>query len=419
MSAAPADPAAADADRFGREALGPVLAEFCLRLWLTERFLPDAEDATLLFCARGGLRLKLLYERFLARTGLPARVPAAALMVSRLVAARTALEPPGEGVLSELGREFSGRPMSEVAAALAQRQDLALPAAWDAPFAAGRFAALLAADEPAAAALRGAIAEQDARFRRHVDACTGGRRHGLLVDTGLYGSTVRLLQDGIPAMRWSGLQFARSNYKRLPTPHFARTLGLSVESDSYRPWETCTAALRFWHLIEAALEPDLPSVRLFADADGDGPPRANLEVAGWEARIEPEGPGLFAGALAHVETLRPDDLHRVPAEAARGWRAFKRAVVWPDARMVAALELADRSRDFGRLEKVAQFAAPGGTLAQIRDSLWREGALMRRFPRAGRAGLVLIELAHAARTLRLQASALRRRAARPALQGAP
>jgi len=418
VRAAHPDSALADADRFGREALGPVFAEFCLRLWLTERFLPDAEDATLLFCARGGLRLKVLYERFLARTGLPGRVPRAALMVSRLVAARAALQPPSEGVLSELGREFAGRPMTEVAAALAQRGDLDLPAAWDAPFAGDRFAALLTADEPAAAALRAAVAEQDVRFRRHLDACTGGRRHGLLVDTGLYGSTVRLLQDGIPAMGWSGLQFARSNYKRLPTPHFARTLGLSVESDSYRPWEVSTAALRFWHLIEAALEPDLPSVRVFADSVGDAPPRANLEVAGWEARIGPAGPGLFAGALAHIETLRPDDLPRIPAEAARGWRAFKRAVVWPDARMVAALELADRSRDFGRLDTVAQFSEPGGTLARIRDSLWREGALVRCFPRAGRAGLVLLEIAHAARTLRLQLSAVRR-TARPARQGAP
>lgn len=413
MSAETAGPATADAETFGREALGPILAEFCQRLWLSERFLPDAEDATLLFCARGGLRLMRVYERFLARTGLPARIPAAPLMVSRLVAARAALDPPGAGVLAELGREFSGRPMAEVAAALAQRDDLPLPAAWQAPFAAERFAALIAADAPGAAALRAAVAEQHARFRRHLEACTGGRRHGLLVDTGLYGSTVRLLREGMPERRWSGLQFARSNYKRLPTPHFDCTLGLSVESDGYRAWDARTAALRFWQLIEAALEPDLPSVRLFSE-DG-AVPRANLQVAGWEARIGPEEPGLFSGALAHIESLGRQDVHRIPAEAARGWRVFKRAVVWPDARMVAALELADRSRDFGRLDTVAQFAGPGGALAQIRDSLWREGALVRRFPRAGRAGLALIELTHAARALRRPAEALRRRLAPPAL----
>ncbi|PMZ82166.1 hypothetical protein, partial [Pseudomonas sp. FW215-T2] len=91
-------------------------------LWLVERFL--APDRTvLLFCARGGLRLQLVYARFLRQTGLPQNLPHASLMVSRLVAARTAFDPPSPGVLSELGREFSGRSMSEIAAALAQRDD--------------------------------------------------------------------------------------------------------------------------------------------------------------------------------------------------------------------------------------------------------------------------------------------------------
>ncbi|WCS24351.1 glycosyltransferase [Methylobacterium sp. NMS14P] len=411
------DSARDDAVVFGQRVLGPILAEFCLRLWLVERFLaPDR--SVLLFCARGGLRLQLVYERFLSRTGLPPNLPHAALMVSRLVAARTAFDPPSPGVLSELGREFSGRSMAEIAAALAQRDDLALPASWDAPFEEATFTALLAGNEPGVARLRAAVVQQDARFRAHLDACAGPARHCVLVDTGLYGSTVRMLQEGIPERTWSGLQFARCNYKRLATPHFRRTLGLSVESDWYKPWDARTSVLRFWHLIEACLEPDLPSVRTFSQPDPGSPPRANLQEEGWEARVAPARPDLFTGVLAHIERLRFEHVVTIPDDAARAWTDLKAAIIWPDDRAVATLSLGSRSRDFGRIELSAQYAAPRPSrpVQQIRDSLWREGALLRCFPRIGRFLLPVIEAVYAGRALHREALSRRQRKHEPALE---
>ncbi|SDA28253.1 hypothetical protein SAMN02799622_04248 [Methylobacterium sp. UNC378MF] len=405
-----ADAARGDAVAFGQRVLGPILAEFCLRLWLFERFLtPD--DSVLLFCARGGLRLKLVYERFLRQTQLPQQLPHAALMVSRLVAARTAFDPPSPGVLSELGREFSGRSMAEVAAALAQRDDLDLPASWNASFRDSSFATLLASSEPGVARLRAAVAEQDGRFREHLAASAGAARHCVLIDTGLYGSTVRMLQEGIQERTWSGLQFARCNYKRLATPHFKRTLGLSIESDWYKPWDARTSVLRFWHLIEACLEPDLPSVRTFSQATAGLPPRANLQEDGWEARIAPAQPGLFTGVLAHIDGLRSESVHSIPEEAERAWQALKAAVIWPDDRAVEILSLGGRSRDFGRVELSAQYAdaRPSRPVKRIRDSLWREGALLRSFPRVGRLLLPLIELVYTGRALHMEASTRLRR----------
>lgn len=405
----------ADARRFGQEALGPILAEFCMRLWLQQRFLADPQDATLLFCARGGLRLRLVYERFLERTGLPPILACESLMVSRLVAARAAAVKPGAGLLSELGREFEGRPMSEVAEALAQRGDLPLAAEWQAPFRPERFVQLLSAADAGATALRAEIAAQDTLFREHLAGLMQGRSGAILCDTGLYGSTVRLLREAMPEKRWLCLQFARSNYKRLATPHFDCTRGLSVESDHYKPWRIETSALRFWQLIEAALEPPLPSVTNFTRPAPGAPPRSDLEIEGWQALLAPEQDGLFAGVLAYLDTLD----HTAPAligpRARRGWRRFRRAVIWPDAAAVMALSLEDRSRDFGRTERVAQFAAAPGserTYARIRSSLWREGATRRFFPRLGRLGLVAIELTYAARAIGAALSGRRRRRAR-------
>ena len=193
-----------------------------------------------LFCARGGLRLKLVFERFLARSGLHTEIASENLMVSRLVAARAAVAKPGDALLSELGREFEDRPMSDVAAALAQRSDLDLGGEWHERFQPDRFVTLLTGQSAGAAAFRDEIAQQNDRFRAHLAARTQGRPDIILCDTGLFGSTVRLLREGMPDRRWYCLQFARSNYKRLATPHFDCTRGLCVESDFYRPWQVET-----------------------------------------------------------------------------------------------------------------------------------------------------------------------------------
>jgi hypothetical protein len=107
--------------------------------------------------------------------------------------------------------------------------------------------------------------------------------------------------------------------------------------------------------------------------------------------------------LAYIETLDAASLARITDDAALGWRRFRRAIVWPGRDDLATLSVADRSCDFGRVDTVTQFASGDGApgrAGRIRDSLWREGAVMRLFPRAGRAGLLAIELAHTGRAVR-------------------
>ncbi|MBX9932023.1 MAG: glycosyltransferase [Methylobacterium sp.] len=396
---------AQNAYAFGYVALGAILAEFASRLWQFQRFLPDPGQATLLFCARGGLRLQLVYERFLVRTALASSVQSDNLMISRLVAARLCALAPTPGLLDELGREFRDRPMSDVAAALTQRDDLELPAVWYDLFEPQRFTRLMAETE----IVRAAVAAQNALFRSHLESRTQGRPTVILCDTGLYGSTVRLMREAMPERRWLCVQFARSNYKGYAAPHFDCTVGLSVERDVYAPWDRRTAALRFWHLIESVLEPELPSVKSFTALPAGSPPRANLEIAGWRQHIEPSERGLFSGALAYVDGLDRAALPRIAADAEEAWSHLKRAVTWPNQGDVALLALQDRSRDFGRADHVAQFAgqAGRGRLPRIRDSLWREGAIVQAFPRVGRLGLALVEAAHTVRAIRAEISPAR------------
>lgn len=381
------------AESIGHDVLGPIFAEFAQRLWLFQFSLPDRDDSCLLFCARGGLRLRLIYERFLASTGLQAPLPHGDIMISRLVAARTSIATPGPALVEELNREFEGQTMREVAVALTQDPMTDLGAAWDRPFDPETFVALLREEAAGVTQLHAITARLNAAFRRHIDAVSDGKSRIILADTGLYGSTLRLLRAGIPEKQWISTQFARSNYKGFATPHFDGTVGISVEHDGYLAWNARTTVLRFWQLIESALEPDLDSVRTFDDAPV---PVSNLQVAGWQDRIASNVPGLFSGILSYLDGLSPHDLPQVGLRAEAAWRQLRRLVIWPRPQDVSLLSLSPRSRDFGRTEAVHQF--PGTN--PIRSSLWREGAVIQQYPRLGRGVLMVLEAYHTVRTLR-------------------
>ena len=81
----------ADKASFGEKVLGPIFADFALRLWIFLSSIADAGDTAVLFCARGGFRLKLIYERFLTANHLTSPLATHSLMVSRIVAVRAAL----------------------------------------------------------------------------------------------------------------------------------------------------------------------------------------------------------------------------------------------------------------------------------------------------------------------------------------
>lgn len=370
------------AEAFGRAVLGPVFGEFAVRLHLLLLGLEQPADTKLLFCARGGLRLRLIYDAYLQAAGLEAPVGYGDLMISRLIAARTALEQGADEAYEELDREFRGDRLGRVVRALTQREDIPIddPDAAFTPLALGE---LFLGTSDAARAVREEVAEQNRLFDQHLGACAGSAQRILLCDSGLYGSTVRLLRLGRPDYDWTCALFARSNYKGFSESHFGVTVGLCVESNGFDPTERRTAVLRYWQLIESCLEPDLPSVvRFVRGADGEA--RANLVTPGWERKLEGQPGELFAGVMAYLRSLPHDRAgEQIYADAPAAWRRLYDAIVWPGPREREVLSIGRRSRDFGRTETVAAVTAPKGMRAGLDDikrSLWREGAVAEHFP---------------------------------------
>ena len=365
---------------FGHEVLGPITGEFCMRLWSLGSLLEQPHDAAMLFCARGGLRMMLAYERFLAASGLPMPTKIVPFMVSRVTAIRPVLMRMVEhgrmpsSAASTLSYEFSDRSLRDVVCAMSGC-DVGETGMGADKFTPEGFTRLMMAAEGREAF--NVIAEQSVLLRRHLDLSLSGRQHAILVDTGLFGTTMQLMCDGIHDLRFSCALIARANYRGRShaTPHHGKTFGLSIEADSYSPLQRRSAILRYWHLIESTFEPNLPSVRTFTDENGI--PVSNMEIPGWRNSIQPTATSVFSGVMAYLDGLSQNDPSRVVRDARIAWKKFYQAVVWPTADDGFTLDVGIRGNDFG----VDATSAPRpwkGPLNALRGhALWREGEIAR------------------------------------------
>ncbi|GJD87734.1 hypothetical protein BHAOGJBA_1239 [Methylobacterium hispanicum] len=375
----------------GRTVLGPVIARFVRNLRLQAAAAGTSDEVALLFCARGGLRLRLAYEAGVQALGIGSGGHVADLMVSRLMAAKATLRrtPYATEVLL---RECAGRSLAEAAELLLppDRIDLARGGVLErTPLDRSGLRLLLEGEGALASAIRIEVASQAGAFAAHLSECAAGRRHLLLVDTGLYGGTMRLLEEGFPDAEWSCSMIGRSNHSGADAPHFPRTAGLVFEADRTVGHRPATALLRHWHLVEGLFEPALPSVTRLKRGE-DGSIAANLQVPGWRDIVAARGNALFDGVMDHLAALRPSDLTTLDAQADAAERVLARMILRPGPGDVVALATAPRSWDFGRngaspvISPVGGLG-PRGRLWSVRRSLWREGQIRLAVPCPGLA----------------------------------
>jgi FMN phosphatase YigB (HAD superfamily) len=389
---------------FGRDVLGPIVAQFCQRIWLYAAQAEASDAAVLLFCARGGVGIRAVFERVLAKLDLPLRMRRENFLISRLVAARAALLTKSPSALQELDREFSGATLADVAKALGGRA-YDLPREWERTFDGALFLDLLfgASGGEALADIRA----QNALFETHLKEVARSAERLILCDTGLYGSTQRLLASAYPHLGFETIQFARCNYKGHSEEHFPKTVGLQVERNRYSPFDVTSCVLRYWQLVESAFEPARASVRSFS-RDAQGAVVANCGDLSYGAFDPSVGNPLLEGLLAYVDGLPRGGGAVVYRDVDRAWRRLKCAIVRPTTAELRCLDVGSRSRDFGRTDTVQVVAAHGAglrdRLAAIKLQLWREGAVTREFPLLRHLLLPVLEFTHSMRALAFRRS---------------
>ena len=228
------------------------------------------------------------------------------------------------------------------------------------------------------------IEAQHQLFHRHVLELAGDSDRIILCDTGLYGSTHRLLAAGDPSLPLETILFARSNYKGFDEAHFPKVVGLMVDRRAYNPLDNAASVLRFWQLIEGLFEPRIPSVRTFVE-DPEGRVVGNCGDIRFGHLDPTTGNPFMIGALAYVDQLSAGGGRALMRDTLVALRRLRAAITYPTTRDVAVLDVGERSRDFGHLDAIGVMdMKPSRSLASRLDALrkanWREGAITSNFP---------------------------------------
>lgn len=373
---------AADAFDYGHDVFGPILTQFCIQLWLYVNEAERGGETVLLFCARGGIGIREVFERVVDRLGLPMAAERRTLLISRVVAARAALLRRSPAAAEEFARELRNDTLATAAEALGGG-GYDLDAAWGDRFDGQTFDRLLSL--PKGRAVLADIKRNHALFEAHLDSLADRSKRLILCDTGLYGSTQRLLAEGMPGRSFESVHLARANYKGHAEDHFPFVAGLMVESNLYNPLHTPSSVLRYWQLIETLFEPTVPSVHTFSRND-DGPVVANSGPVDFGDVDRSKFCMLLQGALDYVEGLRPGDGAAALEAAAPAWSQLRRSITRPRPADFAAIAIGSRSIDFGRggFTRASSASAERGLkrrIGAVWSDHWREGAIARQFPR--------------------------------------
>lgn len=379
---------------FGRYVLGPMVAEYTMMADVYLRTVARQGGGTALFCSRGGLLMKTAIERYYQAVGRKPPVPLKSFMVSRLVATRLCLQHRPTVAFDEITREFKDSTMAQAMESIVG-EPVAFSQVWDKPVTRDQLHIFLASED-GAHFLR-LIKDQNELFERHIEECVGESRRVVLVDTGLFGSTLQMLQYARPDLQWECLLLARSNYKGLPTPHFDKVTAVWTQRNGYSPFHPRSSVLRYWQFIEALFEPELQSVKTF-QAKRDRVV-SNLERLGWQRFVESPQSELFRGVLSYLDDMSADRVEEHYDALNTAWRLFSDAVRFPGLKTRELLEIGDRSRDYGRDATVS--AANGGarpTLAdrfrRLKSSIWRAGSAVDLFPVSHPAVQFSLEIAY-------------------------
>jgi len=388
---------------FGYAVMGPILADMLRQLYAHLHASAGRQIPVVFFCARGGLVLRRVFDLFLSSVGLDLQVQCEDFMISRLAAFRAAFQIDPTAVAPLIEIEFSGRTCAEAIRALANLEtdgDIS----WNLPFSVARLVELIESTE-LGRRMKAINDEQADLLRRHIDALRGTNRSVMLCDTGVFGSILRYLQVGVPAVDWHMTLLIRANYKRVSAPHFRSTVGVVSESDAYLPWKPVTVGLHYWQLIEAMLEPALPSVRYYRD-DAVGRVVSDLEISDWQDRLSPVAGSMLDGACRYLGELTPQSIPAISSRGRMAWSQLRRRVIFPATADVALLAVGRRNFDFGVDEAVEFRSRLGKSGRSIREklsiagtSLWQEGELRKQFPRTAGLFLLGLELSRLVRAL--------------------
>ena len=364
--------------------LGPLFYEFCSRLyWICSNY--NAKEDALLFMSRGGLRLKYLYELFLAQNNLSGEVRIFPFWISRFAAVKLTFAKNPELAVSHIVREFSYTNCRTMAKALLPVElyptrdallDTIPVEIGEAGVNRESFFNLYYCQCPYSEQLRQHFQEQRTFGMAYLRESFGDFKRLHTVDTGWFGSTLGSLQTGCDDWQWDALYFGRWNYRNEMPWYFNDIIGVMIDANGLKKNSPIDVLLEYHHLLEAVLEPDLPSTEYyFSDL------KNNSMVEGWQNKIVGDADeSMWSGIVEYFESAPAYTLPDVVIATQKVLKVWKHVLRYPTAAEAKILEVPARSADFGKQDNTSVFMLSQHKnridyWKNIKRSLWPPGAI--------------------------------------------
>lgn len=364
----------------GYDLMGPVIERWLLGLHQYISYFDDGHTL-FLFCARAGVRIKRLYELFLARHGLPQSAKKMEIFWgSRVSVAKGVFRSSPEAASRVIAKEFHDQPLSYLIQSLLRHHnsllakiDLANPDLRAHGFNFPGWITTSTAKE-----LRNYLNASSDALQNYVSGITKDYNRVVLIDSGWQGTTQSLLTEAFPTLAWKGLYFGRI----LTESHDPRitddVIGILFEGEHFSRAKPETAFVEHRHLIETLLEPNGSSIDEVCGGEFE---EIALRLA--KSNLE-EKPTLVRDPLYMLveqylgDSNRENSLALIYSQHECAMKELARILINPTRQEALALNCKDRSADFGKelevpvlLDKQAENVMTADQ--RIERALWKQG----------------------------------------------
>ncbi|UUX51297.1 glycosyltransferase family 2 protein [Nisaea acidiphila] len=373
-------PTPAQLTQFGHDLLGPIVNLYFLRLH-AHLLQTDPVADRILFLLRAGLRLKSLYEIWLACRDLALQEHVHLLRTSRLMAVKGTYAASPSLALTALGSELEGEPLDRIVRGLLRAEQsretpLSIPEVPPQPL-----HDFLQSDAPTAERVRRHLRRQSRLFADYVEAVAGSAERLLLIDTGWRGTQQLLFEQAFDDWHWSGLYFGCIGRASISGEQPAAMTGLMFDTPLFDPDQPASILLQHRHLIESVFEPNVPSIERIDHSDIDRARKGRSETIREKRLADPAFDGVCAYLRKFATASPTEALDRYEGAL----RSLSRLISEPDTAAIALLARKPRSLDLGRTGAVGALLPacdrfPEDSPEQrVEDSLWPPGQAALEF----------------------------------------
>ncbi|SAK56548.1 glycosyl transferase family protein [Caballeronia hypogeia] len=366
----------------GYTVVGPIIQRWMLGINQYINYL-DGPETKFLFCARAGVRIKKLYEKFLENENFHDSSNRGMFWVSRISVAKGVYRHKPDVATKIISKEYANEPIRNLIEGVFRHHpsrladlDLGLSEYMAHGF---NFPGWIQGPTPASVSMQDYLKRSSEAFDGYLEETLGDCTRAVLIDSGWQGSMQSMLSQAYPGIAWKGLYFGR-----IPMPGFDHkiaddVIGILFQSEKYRSGDYATAFVRHRHMIEALVEPNAPSIEEVPFGEFSSVANALIDKNVHETYAEHDE--LFECAMDYLSTTGKNaSITQIIANYDSAIKEAARIIVHPSRDEAMALLGKARSADFGKSVTVPVLRLPAdselpSSEARIKHALWQEGQI--------------------------------------------